>query len=252
MKFAQKIYIAIIAVLIVSISFTPARSQSISDWFRKNTGGSSSSKSGTGSLTGSEITQGLKEALKVGANNASKQLSAKDGFLKNAAIKILLPKEVQQVEQTLRSVGMGKLVDDAVLSLNRAAEDASKKAAPIFVNAITSMSIQDGVNILKGGDNAATNYLKSKTTTTLTAAFRPEIQASLNKVGAVDMWRKVFDTYNSLPLVRNKVNSDLVAYVTGKALDGLFHTIAIEEAKIRKDPAAQVSNILRKVFGSLK
>ncbi len=250
MKFVQKINIALITVVIVTLSYAPAHSQSIGDWFRKNVGSSSGSSSGN--LTTSEITQGLKEALKVGSNNASKQLSATDGFFRNAAIKILLPKEVQQVENTLRSAGMGKLVDDAILSLNRAAEDASKKAAPIFVNAITSMSIQDGLNILKGGDNAATNFLKSKTTNSLTTAFRPEIQNSLNKVGAVDMWKRVFDTYNNLPLVRNKVNSDLVSYVTGKALDGMFHAIAIEENKIRKDPAGQASNILKKVFGSVK
>src|SRR5690606_26067425 len=111
-------------------------------------------------------------------------LSVTDGFFRNAAIKILMPPEVQQVERTLRSVGMGSIVDKAILSMNRAAEDASKQAAPIFVNAITSMTLQDGFSILRGGNNAATQYLQSKTTTALTAAFRPVINQSLNKVGA--------------------------------------------------------------------
>lgn len=220
-------------------------------------GGKSSSSSkqnskSSGSLTNSEVTNGLKEALKIGAQNASKQLSSTDGFFQNQAIKIFLPAEVKEVERTLRSVGMGSLVDKAILSLNRAAEDASKQAAPIFVNAITSMSIQDAMGILTGGENSATMYLQNRTTTQLTNSFRPVIQSSLNKVGAVDLWKNVFSTYNNLPLVQNKVNPDLIGYVTERALVGLFQTIAIEEKKIRTDPAAQVTNLLRKVFGSKK
>jgi len=168
-------------------------------------------------------------------------------FFKNAVIKILLPKEAQQVEATLRSVGMGSIVDKAILSMNRAAEDAAKQAAPIFVNAITSITITDGLNILKGGNNAATNYLKGRTTAALTTAFSPVIQKSLNKVGAPELWKTVFSTYNKIS--RNKVNPDLTGYVTERALNGLFVTIGDEEAKIRTNPAAQVSSILQKVFG---
>ncbi len=218
-----------------------------------NQSGTRDNKPGTlsnkGNLSNLDISNGLKEALKIGAQNAGKQLSVTDGFFRNAAIKILMPKEVQQVESALRSVGMGAIVDKAILSMNRAAEDASKKAAPIFINAISSISIQDGLSILSGGNNAATLFLKAKTTAELTNAFRPVIQNSLNKVGATTLWNKVFSTYNSLPLAQNKVNADLTGYVTEKALAGLFTTIAQEELKIRTNPSAQVSSILRKVFG---
>jgi len=203
----------------------------------------------SGSLSNSDIASGLKEALKIGAQNASNQLSATDGFFKNAAIKILMPQEARQVEQTLRSVGLGSVADKAILAMNRAAEDAAKQAAPIFINAITSMSIQDGVNILKGGNNAATNYLKGKTTAALTAAFKPVIQQSLAKVNATEIWNTVFSTYNQIPFTQNKVNPDLTGYVTERALSGIFTTIAGEELKIRTDPAAQVTSLLKKVFG---
>jgi hypothetical protein len=202
----------------------------------------------TTGLSNSEIVAGLKEALEVGAKNSSNQLSALDGFFKNAAIKILLPEEAQKVEKTLRDVGLGSLVDKAILSVNRAAEDAAKSAAPIFVDAITSMSIQDALGILQGGDFAATNYLKSKTTVPLTNAFRPVIDKSLQKVGATKYWSDVFTAYNRF--ATNKINPDLSEYVTSKALDGIFYQVGLEEQKIRKDPVARVSEILKKVFGS--
>jgi hypothetical protein len=204
-----------------------------------------SSKQG---LSNDEIVQGLKEALSVGANNASKQLSSVDGFFKDAAIKILMPPEAVKAEKKLRSLGMGKLVDDAILSMNRAAEDASKSAAPIFVNAVKQMSIQDAVGILKGGDFAATNYLKDKTTSPLTEAFRPVIENSLKKVDATKYWNTVFTTYNKF--TTDKVNPDLSAYVTEKSLAGIFHQVGLEEQKIRKDPMARTSDILKKVFAN--
>lgn len=204
-----------------------------------------SSKQG---LSNDEIVQGLKEALSVGANNASKQLSSVDGFFKDAAIKILMPPEALKAEKKLRSLGMGKLVDDAILSMNRAAEDASKSAAPIFVNAVKQMSIQDAVGILKGGDFAATNYLKDKTTSPLTEAFRPVIENSLKKVDATKYWNTVFTTYNKF--TTDKVNPDLSAYVTEKSLAGIFHQVGLEEQKIRKDPMARTSDILKKVFAN--
>ncbi|HEY6956626.1 MAG TPA: DUF4197 domain-containing protein, partial [Flavisolibacter sp.] len=148
----------------------------------------------------------------------------------------------------LRSLGMGKLVDDAILSMNRAAEDASKSAAPIFVNAVKQMSIQDAVGILKGGDFAATNYLKDKTTSPLTEAFRPVIENSLKKVDATKYWNTVFTTYNKF--TTDKVNPDLSAYVTEKSLAGIFHQVGLEEQKIRKDPMARTSDILKKVFAN--
>lgn len=214
-------------------------------------GSTSNSSTISSNLSTTDIAAGLKDALKIGAQNASNKLSVTNGFLGNQAIKILMPPEVAKVEKALRGAGMGKIVDEAVTKLNRAAEDAAKSAAPIFVNAITSMSITDAVGIFKGGDNAATNYLQRVTTSSLTAAFRPTINNSLNKVGAADAWNKVFTNYNKLPFTK-KVNSDLASYVTEKALYGMFYTIAQEEAKIRKDPAAQVTSILEKVFGNKK
>jgi len=211
------------------------------------TGGSSGDAS---KLTNSEIIAGLKEALEVGSNNAGKQLSTINGYFGNQVIKILMPPEVKKVENTLRSIGMGAEVDKAILAMNRAAEDAAAKAAPIFINAIKTMSIQDGLGILKGGNGAATNYLKSRTTQQLTNAFRPVIENSLNKVNATKYWSQVFTIYNRLPTTFNKVNPDLVGHVTEKALAGLFVTVEQEENKIRQNPSARVSDILRKVFGT--
>jgi hypothetical protein len=201
-----------------------------------------------GQLTSAEIASGLKQALEVGAQNSSNQLSALDGFFKNAAIKILLPPEAQKVEKTLRDVGMGSLVDKAILSVNRAAEDAAKSAAPIFIDAIKTMTIQDAVGILKGGDFAATNYLKLKTTSALISAFKPVIDQSLTKVSATKYWSDVFTNYNRF--ATNKINPDLSAFVTGKAIDGIFFQVSLEEQKIRKDPVARVTDLLKKVFGS--
>lgn len=215
---------------------------------QKGSTGNANGPSGN-NLSNTQVVSGLKEALRIGANNAAGKLSATDGFFRNAAVKILMPPEVQQVERTLRSVGMGSVVDKAILSMNRAAEDAAKQAAPIFVNAITSMSLQDGFSILNGGNNAATNFLKGRTTSALTTAFRPVISRSLDKVGATSMWNTVFSTYNRLPLVAKKVNPDLSGYVVEKALEGMFFSIAQEEMKIRTDPAAQVTNLLKQVFG---
>jgi Protein of unknown function (DUF4197) len=203
-------------------------------------------KSKSTSLTNDEVVAGLKEALTVGAEKGSAQLSAVNGFFENAAIKILMPEEAKKAEQKLRSIGFGKQVDQAILSMNRGAEDAAKSAAPIFVNAIKQMSIQDAMGILRGGNNAATNYLKSKTTPQLTEAFRPVIEASLKKVDATKYWNTVFTTYNQF--TKEKVNPDLPAYVTEKALQGIFVQLASEEEKIRKDPLARTTDILKKVF----
>ncbi|HMH21026.1 MAG TPA: DUF4197 domain-containing protein [Puia sp.] len=203
----------------------------------------------SGSLSSDDIVAGLKEALNQGTKKSADKLSAVDGFFKDAAVKILLPPEAVKVEKTLRSVGLGKEVDDAIESLNRAAEDAAKSAAPIFLDAIKKMTVQDGVNILKGADTAATGYLRKSTTVELTNAFRPVIDVSLQKTGATKYWKTVFESYNKLPTTFNKVNTDLPSYATAKALDGVFFYVAQEEKNIRKNPAAQVTDILKKVFG---
>lgn len=198
------------------------------------------------SLSNDDIISGLKEALNVGTNNAAQRLSAVDGFFKDAAIKILMPPEAQKVESKLRAIGMGRQVDDAILSMNRAAEDAAKEVAPIFINAIKGITIGDGLSILRGGDFAATNYLKDRTVAQLTEKFRPIIEASLAKVGATKHWNTIFTNYNRFSA--EKVNPDLAAYVTEKSLAGVFHQVGQEEQKIRKDPMARTSDILKKVF----
>lgn len=215
--------------------------------FKKATAILDKNKSG-GTLSNEEIIAGLKEALSVGATNSSKKLSLPDGFFANAAIKVLMPPEAKKVESALRSAGMGNMVDKAILSMNRAAEEASAKAAPIFLEAIKQMSFQDALSILKGTDTAATFYLKQKTTASLTTAFRPIIEQALAKTDATKYWKDVFDTYNKLPTTFKKINSDLPAYVTERSLTGLFYQVAQEEKQIRKDPAARVTETLKKVF----
>jgi hypothetical protein len=168
--------------------------------------------------------------------------------LGNAAVKILMPPEARKVEETLRKFGLGSQVDQAITSMNRAAEDAAKSAAPIFVNAIKSMTIEDAFGILRGGDTAATAYLRRQTTSPLTEAFRPVIDKSLAKVDATKYWNTVFSTYNRFS--KEKVNTDLPAWVTERALSGIFLQLAQEEAEIRKNPAARTSELLKKVFGS--
>jgi hypothetical protein len=195
----------------------------------------------------SKIAEGLKQALTIGTQNGTNRLSAVDGFFADAAVKILIPPEAQNVEKTLRQFGFGSLVDKTILSLNRAAEDAAKSATPIFTEAIKQMTINDALGILKGGDFAATNYFKDKTTASLTAAFSPVISKSLDKVDATKYWREMFTTYNKFSV--KKVPVDLNAYVTQKAIDGIFYEVGLEEQKIRKDPAAQVTDLLKDVFG---
>ncbi len=202
----------------------------------------------TGNTQQSQIVEGLKQALTIGTQNSTNRLSAVDGFFANAAVKILLPQQAQDVEKTLRNFGLGSVVDKAVLSLNRAAEDASKSATPIFVNAIKQMTITDALGILQGGDFAATNYFKTKTTDSLTAVFKPVIAKSLDKVNATKYWSDMFTAYNTLS--SKKVPTDLSSYVTQKAIDGIFYEIGLEEQKIRKDPAARVTDLLKQVFGS--
>ncbi len=205
-------------------------------------------KSSSSNLSSSEIVAGLKEALSLGAQKSGDKLSATDGFFKDAAVKILLPEQIREVESKMRMLGFGKLVDNAELSMNRAAEDASKAAAPIFLDAIKNMTVTDALNILKGSDTAATGYLRKTTSPELTTAFRPVIETSLEKTDANKYWKDVFTTYNKFS--SKPVDTDINSYVTGKALDGLFYYVAQEEVNIRKDPAARVTDVLKNVFGS--
>src|SRR6201996_858107 len=179
-------------------------------------------------LSSEDIAAGLKDALNKGIQKSTDKLSAVDGFFKDAAVKILFPPEAIKMEKTLRNAGFGPRVDKAILDINRAAEDAAKSAAPIFLNAIKNMSVSDGIGILRGGDTAATGYLRRSTTAQLTAAFLPVIKNSLDKVGAINSWKTVVDAYNKIPF-QKKINPDLPAYTTAKALDGVFYYVAVEE-----------------------
>ncbi|MFC5408352.1 DUF4197 domain-containing protein [Larkinella bovis] len=201
-----------------------------------------------GSLSNDEIASGLKEALRIGISKGSDQASATDGYFKNALIKILMPPEAQKVESALRKVGLGKQVDQFILSLNRSAEDAAKKAKPIFLNALTSMTIQDAVGILKGEKNAATQYLKRTTSDQLMTAFTPVIDSTLKKNNATRYYGDLVKTYNKLPIATQKVDPDLTRYAATKAVDGIFVLVEQEEKRIRENPAARVNDLLKKVF----
>ncbi|MDJ1499813.1 DUF4197 domain-containing protein [Xanthocytophaga agilis] len=232
--------------LLTTLTFTGAFAQLSLDKLKEKV---TSVTSSTTSLSESDIAKGLKEALSVGTKNASTQLNKADGFYKNPVVKIPFPEDVQKVSTKLREIGLGKKVDQFELTLNRAAEGAAKEAAPIFLNAITSMTITDAKNILTGSNDAATSYLKTKTSDKLASAFSPHIKKALDSTTATRLWTEITTTYNKLPMVK-KVNTDLTKYTTDKALKGMFTIVADEELKIRKDPAARVSDILKKVFGS--
>ncbi|MES2828593.1 MAG: DUF4197 domain-containing protein [Bacteroidota bacterium] len=201
-----------------------------------------------GNPTTGEIGLGLKQALEIGTTNGADQLSAKDGFLGNLAVKILFPPEAQKVEKTLRSIGLGSLADNVILTINRAAEDAAKEAKPIFISAIKQMTIADATNILLGNKDAATTYFKRVTTAQLMEKFRPVISSSLSKVGATRYWGDAASAYNKIPLV-TPVSTDLSTYVAQKAIDGMFVQVAQEELKIRDNIGSRSTALLQKVFG---
>ncbi len=198
--------------------------------------------------TSLEIGNALRQALKQGTSKSSDRLSAVNGFFGNAAVKILFPPEAQKVEKTLRGMGMNKLCDNVILSLNRAAEDAAKEAKPIFIDAIQKMTLKDVTGILMGQQDAATQYFKRTTTIALAAKFKPVIKVSLDKVGATKYYGTAAGEYNKLPFVKH-MNPDISDYATQKTIDGLFLEIAQEELKIRKNlPSARSTPLLQKVF----
>lgn len=204
---------------------------------------------GENELTTDEVTKGLKEALVQGISNGSNQASAVDGYLRNSLIRIAFPPDAAKVESRLRQIGLGSEVDKFMVSLNRGAERAAKEAKPIFIEAIRSMTIEDAWEILKGGENSATEYLQTTTSASLTEKFQPIMKEALDEVNATKYYDDLVNTYNKIPFV-NKVNPELDQYATEQAIKGLFVLIAQEEAKIRKDPAARSTELLKKVFGS--
>lgn len=201
--------------------------------------------------TEAEAAQAIREALEQGTGKGISFLNKTDGFFGNEAYKLFLPPDAKKIENTLRTLGMGNMVDKAILQINRAAEDAVGFAKPIFVDAIREMTIMDAINIIRGPKDAATNYFRQKTTDKLIAAFTPSIKNSLDKLNATRYYADVVNMYNSFPTTINKINPDLPSYVVGKAVDALFDQIAKEEANIRENPVARTTEILRKVFGSV-
>jgi hypothetical protein len=199
-------------------------------------------------LSDAKIGSGLKEALKIGTENAVTFTGKLDGYFMNQAIKILIPEKLQTMEKTLRAVGLGPQVDEFILSMNRAAERAAPEAKQIFWGAIGEMTFQDAKKILSGNETAATDYFKAKTTDKLTTAFRPIVDKATNEVGVTRQYKELVGRFQSIPFVKTET-VDIDQYVTTKALDGLFYVVAQEEKKIRTDPAARVTDLLKEVFG---
>jgi hypothetical protein len=199
-------------------------------------------------LSDSKLASGLKEALRVGADKSVKLTGRTDGYFANQAIKILVPKNLHPLETGLRAIGYGPKVDEFVLSMNRAAEAAAPAAHKIFGDAIMAMTFEDARKIFSGGDTAATDYFKSKTTVQLTEAFRPVVEKTMKANGVTQQYNALVDQYKSIPFARNQ-DLDIDKYVVSKALDGLFYTLGEQEREIRKDPAARTTSLLKEVFG---
>ena len=216
------------------------------DQFAKNV---QSSMPQTNSL--GKIIAGLKEALSIGTGNAVVDVSHVGGYFKNQAIKILLPQEIEQTGDLLRKFGFGKVVDDFEHSMNTAAEQAAPKAKAIFIDAITQMTFDDARRILNGPDTAATDYLRAKTSTAIAGLFRPIITDSMNRVGVTRLYKQMVEPLKML-LMASPMPVDLDAYVTEKALNGLFVRVAEEEKKIRRNPTARVTDLLKDVFGKMR
>lgn len=201
-------------------------------------------------LSDGEIAEGLKEALRVGTDTAVFKGSAFDGYFGNALIKILMPPEGQPIVDAIGLIPGGQgLVDGVVMKLNRAAEEAATEATPIFVDAITNLTITDALGILNGHDRSATEYLNTQTSDGIHTAFKPKIETALTSVGAQQAWTELTGLYNAIPFI-TPVNADLADYTTTKAKDGLFHLVGNEEELIREDPVHRVNEILENVFGN--
>jgi hypothetical protein len=203
---------------------------------------------GNATLSDTKISSGLKQALQIGAEQAVKLTGRPNGYFSNPNIKILMPNNLRTLEKGLRMVGYGPKIDGFVLSMNRAAETAAPAARKIFIDAITAMTFDDARRILSGGDTAATDYFKEKTTPQLTAAFRPVVDRTMAKNGVTQQYSALVAEYKEIPFAKNE-DLDIGHYVVSKALDGLFFELGQEEKKIRQDPAAQTTELLKEVFG---
>lgn len=201
-----------------------------------------------GAPTDSKSASGLKEALQIGTDHAVDLTGTTDGYFKNEAIKILLPEKLQTAQRGLRMVGMGPKLDEFELSMNRAAEKAAPAARGIFKDALLQMTFEDARKILTGGDTSATEYFKEKTSESLTASFRPTVESAMKDTGVVKQYNQLSGGLQSLPFGGGQ-SFDITDYVVAKALDGLFHVLGEEEKKIRTDPAARITPLLKEVFG---
>lgn len=244
-------YLALSLAVLPLLTGCETLSQIASTVPQGNPGTTTSNTGANTTITQAEAVTGIKQALNNGLQNSIKTLSATNGFYGDALVKVLMPEEARRVEQTLRSAGMGKLVDNFILSLNRAAESAVKEAAPVFVNSLSQMNVTDAFNILLGTQqDAATQFFKRTTSATLTDKFSPIVATALGKHNVNTYWTQLTTAYNSLPLSSNKVQTDLNAYVTQKAIQGLFVKVADEELKIRQNiGGSRNTNILQSVFG---
>lgn len=202
------------------------------------------------SLTNEDVGNGLRDALVKGISVGADKASKEDGFFRNELIRIALPEELRNLESTMRQFGLGSEVDRVLLTINRGAENAAREAKPIFISAIRQLTIQDAFAILRGEQDAATQFLQRTTSGQLTELFQPKVQESLNQVGATRHYTDLVNAYNAIPTTR-KINPDLNAYVTEMAINGLFKLIAEEELKIRENPAERTTAIMRRVFGSI-
>jgi len=230
--------VALLAILLVA---TEASSQiRFKDFFKKLP---------SAGISEDEAGRGIKEALAQGVTKAVLNLHRTDGFFGSDLYKVLLPPDARKAETTLRGIGLGGQVDQAILAINRGAEDAVGTAGPIFTDAIRAMSLTDALGIVRGNQDAATQYFRRKTSDELIAAFTPSVKSALDRTQATRYYADIANTYNRIPLTFEKVNPDLPAYVVGKAVDALFDQIAREEANIRANPVARTTEILRKVFG---
>lgn len=247
MKLKSKIFFTSIISIILLTARSNAWSAGLGDVLDQAKGTISTPQKSTGSLSNSDMADGLKEALSIGAGNAVGSLSKTDGFFKNPGVKILLPKPIKKVEPLLKSAGFGKQVDDFELSMNRAAERAAPEAKNIFIEAIKEMSFQDSEKILRGRENEATLYFKDKSSARLRELFKPITHDAMAEVGVTKKFQDLSRQVETIPMA-GSVNMDLDSYVTEKSLDGLFFMIAAEEKKIRQNPAARVTDILKKVF----
>jgi len=238
--------ITLVICLLSIFSYGHKADAGFQDWLKE----AASKLGGEKGLSEDEIVNGLKQALEVGTGNAVATVSRNDGYFKNPKIKIPLPENVKKVERLLRAAGLGYQVDQFELSMNRAAERAAPEAKSIFWNAIQQMSFADARQILEGPDDAATRYFQDKSTDRLQEIFKPITHQAMSEVGVTSYYQSIDDKIKTIPFAADQMNFDLDQYVTDKALNGLFLMLAEEEKKIRRDPAARVTDLLKKVFAS--